>query len=65
VLHLQQRDRETRILAPASDQFVGVFDAFHDAVANPARRAAHHHELVRQAALMAQIRAHALGEATR
>lgn len=65
VLHLQQKDRETRILAPASDQFLGVFTAFHDAVRDPAARAAHHHELVRQAGLMARIRAHALGEEPR
>lgn len=61
VLRLQQRDRETRITAPASDQFLGVFTAFHDAVRDPGLRAAHHHELLRQAALMARIREHALG----
>ena len=61
VLRLEQKDRETRILAPASDQFLGVFTAFHDAVRDPAARPAHHHELVRQAGLMARIRAHALG----
>ncbi|NBM14406.1 Gfo/Idh/MocA family oxidoreductase [Streptomyces sp. GC420] len=65
VLRLQQKDRETRILAPASDQFLGVFTAFHDAVRDPAARAAHHRELVRQAGLMARIRAHALGGGTR
>ncbi|MFH0246472.1 Gfo/Idh/MocA family protein [Streptomyces sp. HK10] len=65
VLRLQQKDRETRILAPASDQFLGVFTAFHDAVRDPAARAAHHHELVRQAGLMARIRAHALGGESR
>ncbi|MEU9078590.1 Gfo/Idh/MocA family protein [Kitasatospora sp. NPDC004745] len=62
VLRLQQRDRETLITAPASDQFLGVFTAFHDAVRDPAARPAHHHELVRQAALMARIREHALGQ---
>ncbi|MFD4552588.1 Gfo/Idh/MocA family protein [Streptomyces sp. NPDC058251] len=62
VLRLQQRDRETRILAPASDQFLGVFTAFHDALRDPAARPAHHHELVRQAALMARIRARAAGK---
>lgn len=61
VLRLHQRDRETRITAPASDQFAGVFSAFHRAIRDPAARAAHHGELVRQAALMARIRAHALG----
>jgi predicted dehydrogenase len=65
VLRLQQKDRETRILAPAADQFLGVFTAFHDAVRDPAARAAHHRELVRQAGLMARIRAHALGRAPR
>ncbi|OAH10956.1 Gfo/Idh/MocA family protein [Streptomyces jeddahensis] len=65
VLRLQQKDRETQILAPASDQFLGVFTAFHDAVRDPAARAAHHHDLVRQAGLMARIRAHALGEEPR
>ncbi|MFC9117631.1 Gfo/Idh/MocA family protein [Streptomyces sp. NPDC052492] len=61
VLRLEQKDRQTRILAPAADQFLGVFTAFHDAVRDPAARAVHHHELVRQAGLMARIRAHALG----
>ncbi|WP_205718750.1 Gfo/Idh/MocA family protein [Actinomadura sp. WMMA1423] len=61
VLRLQQRDRETRIVAPASDQFVGVFTAFHEAIRDPAARPAHHRELVRQADLMARIRSHALG----
>jgi predicted dehydrogenase len=60
VLRLQQKDRETQILAPASDQFLGVFTAFHDAVRDPAARAGHHRDLVRQAGLMAGIRAHAL-----
>jgi len=61
VLRLEQQDRQTRILAPASDQFLGVFTAFHDAVRNPAARAEHHRDLVRQAGLMAGIRTHALG----
>jgi NDP-hexose-3-ketoreductase len=61
VLRLQQKDRESRISAPASDQFLGVFTAFHDAVRDPAARPAHHQELVQQAELMARIRAHALG----
>lgn len=60
VLRLQQKDRETRIVAPASDQFVGVFTAFHEAICDPAARPAHHGELVRQAELMARIRSHAL-----
>lgn len=63
VLRLQQKDRETKILAPASDQFLGVFTAFHDAVHDPAARAVHHRELVRQAGLMSRVRAHALGHA--
>ncbi|MEV1026441.1 Gfo/Idh/MocA family oxidoreductase [Streptomyces sp. NPDC050264] len=61
VLRLQQRDVETKILAPASDQFLGVFEAFHDAVRDPAKRAEHRHDLVRQAALMEQIHASASG----
>lgn len=61
VLWLQQKDRETRIAAPASDQFLGVFNAFHDAVRDPAARPAHHHDLVQQAELMGRIRAHAVG----
>ncbi|XKK61504.1 Gfo/Idh/MocA family oxidoreductase [Streptomyces sp. ARC32] len=61
VLRLEQRDRETRILAPAFDQFLGVFGTFHDAVRDPAARAVHHRDLVRQAGLMAGVRAHALG----
>ncbi|MEV8309206.1 Gfo/Idh/MocA family oxidoreductase [Streptomyces flavidovirens] len=65
VLRLQQKDLETKILAPASDQFLGVFNAFHDAIRDPRARAAHHHELLRQAGLMARIRAHALGQETR
>ncbi|WP_282695385.1 Gfo/Idh/MocA family oxidoreductase [Streptomyces sp. CC208A] len=59
VLRLEQRDRETRIVAPASDQFLGVFSAFHAAVQDASARPAHHRELVRQADLMARIRAHA------
>ncbi|MFC8275577.1 Gfo/Idh/MocA family protein [Streptomyces sp. NPDC057271] len=59
VLRLEQRDRETRIVAPASDQFLGVFSAFHAAVRDAPARPAHHRELVRQADLMARIRAHA------
>ncbi|MDT6987529.1 Gfo/Idh/MocA family protein [Streptomyces lusitanus] len=62
VLRLQQKDRETQILAPAADQFLGVFTTFHDAVRDPAARAEHHGDLVRQAGLMARIRAHALTE---
>ncbi|MBC2869409.1 Gfo/Idh/MocA family protein [Streptomyces mexicanus] len=65
VLRLQQKDRETQILAPASDQFLGVFTTFHDAVRDPAARAEHHGDLVRQAGLMARIRAHALTEGPR
>ncbi|MFF9043625.1 Gfo/Idh/MocA family protein [Streptomyces parvulus] len=60
VLRLEQKDRQTRILAPASDQFVGVFTAFHEAVADPAARPVRHRDLVRQAGLMARIRARAL-----
>ncbi|MEV6840672.1 Gfo/Idh/MocA family oxidoreductase [Streptomyces sp. NPDC051133] len=60
VLRLEQRDRETRIVAPAADQFLGVFRTFHDAVRDPAARTVHHRELVRQATLMSRIRAHAL-----
>ncbi|MFI9808918.1 Gfo/Idh/MocA family protein [Streptomyces sp. NPDC052301] len=60
VLRLEQRDRETRIVAAASDQFLGVFRTFHDAVRDPAARTVHHRELVRQAGLMSRIRAHAL-----
>ncbi|MCQ9134357.1 MULTISPECIES: Gfo/Idh/MocA family oxidoreductase [Streptomyces] len=65
VLRLQQKDRETQLLAPASDQFLGVFTTFHEAVRDPAARAQHHRELVRQARLMEDIRAHALGGRTR
>jgi predicted dehydrogenase len=60
VLRLQQKDRETRIVAVASDQFVGVLTAFFDAVSDPQSRPAHHRAMVRQAELMASIRAHAL-----
>ncbi|MFD4263988.1 Gfo/Idh/MocA family protein [Streptomyces sp. NPDC058534] len=60
VLRLEQKDRQTRILAPASDQFLGVFTAFYEAVADPSGRAVHHRDLVRQARLMARIRARAL-----
>jgi dTDP-3,4-didehydro-2,6-dideoxy-alpha-D-glucose 3-reductase len=60
VLRLQQKDRETRYVAAASDQFVGVFTAFFDAIGDPQKRPAHHSALVRQAELMAQIRSHAL-----
>lgn len=63
VLRLHQKDRETRIAAPASDQFLGVFSAFHEAVRDPSARAAHHRELVRQARLMARIRERALAAA--
>ncbi|MFJ5265751.1 Gfo/Idh/MocA family protein [Streptomyces sp. NPDC088387] len=59
VLRLQQKDRETSMLAPAADQFLGVFDAFHEAVRDPAARAVHREDLVRQATLMAAIRSHA------
>ena len=56
VLRLQQKDRETRYVAPASDQFVGVVSAFLAAIRDPAARPRHHLELVRQAELLAQIR---------
>jgi dTDP-3,4-didehydro-2,6-dideoxy-alpha-D-glucose 3-reductase len=59
VLRLQQKDRETRYVAAASDQFVGVFTAFFNAICDPPSRPAHHGTLVRQAELMAQIRSHA------
>jgi dTDP-3,4-didehydro-2,6-dideoxy-alpha-D-glucose 3-reductase len=59
-LRLQQKDRETRYRAAASDQFVGVFTAFFDAIGDPRSRPVHHSALVRQAELMAQIRSHAL-----
>jgi hypothetical protein len=60
VLRLQQKDRETRYVAAASDQFVGVITAFFDAMRDPRSRPAHHRAMVRQAELMAQIRSHAL-----
>jgi dTDP-3,4-didehydro-2,6-dideoxy-alpha-D-glucose 3-reductase len=60
VLRLQQKDRETRLMAAASDQFVGVMTAFLDAMRDPRSRPAHHHAMVRQAELMAQIRSHAV-----
>jgi predicted dehydrogenase len=60
VLRLQQQDRETRYLAAASDQFVGVFTAFCNSIGDPRSRSAHHLALVRQAELMAQIQSHAL-----
>lgn len=59
VLRLQQKDRETRYLAPASDQFIGVMNAFFEAMRDPQSRPAHHSAMVRQAELMAQIRSHA------
>lgn len=55
VLRLQQKDRETRYVAAASDQFVGVITAFFDAIRDPQLRPAHHRALVQQAELMAQI----------
>lgn len=55
VLRLQQRDRETRIVTVASDQFIGVFTAFFDAVRDPRARPAHHRALVQQGEIMAQI----------
>lgn len=60
VLRLQQKDRETRYVAAAADQFVGVMTAFCDAARDPRSRPAHHRALVRQAELMAQIRSRAL-----
>ncbi|MER5950816.1 Gfo/Idh/MocA family oxidoreductase [Streptomyces sp. NPDC001904] len=59
VLRLQQRDVETKILAPACDQFVNVFETFHDAVRDPGLRAVHRGDLVRQATLMEQVGAFA------
>ncbi|HEY1921072.1 MAG TPA: Gfo/Idh/MocA family oxidoreductase [Streptosporangiaceae bacterium] len=59
VLRLQQKDRETRYVAAASDQFVGVMTAFCTAIGDPSSRPAHHGALVRQAELMAQIRSDA------
>lgn len=63
VLRLQQRDVETTTTMPACDQFVGVFQTFHDAVLDPARRATHRQDMVRQATLMEQIKDHANGAA--
>jgi dTDP-3,4-didehydro-2,6-dideoxy-alpha-D-glucose 3-reductase len=60
VLRLQQKDRETRYVAAASDQFVGVITAFFDAMRDPQSHPAHHSALVRQADLLAQIRSTAL-----
>jgi dTDP-3,4-didehydro-2,6-dideoxy-alpha-D-glucose 3-reductase len=62
VLRLQQKDRETRYVAAASDQFVGVMTAFFDAIRDPQSRPAHHSAMVRQGELMAQIRSHALAQ---
>lgn len=59
VLRLQQRDRETRFLAAASDQFVGVMTAFFDAIGNPSLRQAQHRAMVGQAELMEAIRSRA------
>ncbi|MFZ3597792.1 Gfo/Idh/MocA family protein [Streptomyces sp. BH104] len=63
VLRLQQRDVETKLIAPACDQFVGVFRTFHDAVRDPGQRATHRQDMLRQAALMEQIKEHANGDA--
>jgi NDP-hexose-3-ketoreductase len=60
VLRLQQRDRETRYVAQASDQFVGVITAFFDAIHDPRLRPTQHRALVQQAEIMAQIRSRAL-----
>ncbi len=62
VLRLEQRDRETRYLAPAADQFLGVMTAFHDAIGAPRAHAGHHRDLVRQAGLLAAIRSAALAD---
>lgn len=59
VLRLHQKDRETRFVAAASDQFVGVITTFFDGICDPRLRPAHHRALVQQAELMAQIRAQA------
>jgi NDP-hexose-3-ketoreductase len=59
VLRLQQQDRETRFVAPASDQFVGVFTAFFDAMRDSLSRRAQHGAMVAQAELMEQIRSKA------
>ncbi|MFJ9822156.1 Gfo/Idh/MocA family protein [Streptomyces sp. NPDC101151] len=60
VLRLQQKDRETKYVIAASDQFVGVFNAFSDAIGDPRSRPAHHRAMVRQAEILTQIRSHAL-----
>jgi predicted dehydrogenase len=60
VLRLQQKDRETRYVAAASDQFVGVLTAFFDAMRDPRSHPAHHRAMMRQAELLAQIRSQAL-----
>jgi NDP-hexose-3-ketoreductase len=59
-LRLQQQDRETQYVAPASDQFVGVFNAFFNALLDPRSRAAQHRDLLAQADLLAQIRSRGL-----
>lgn len=59
VLRLQQQDRETRFVAPASDQFVGVITAFFHAMGDPLAHQAHHGAMVRQAELMEEIRSRA------
>lgn len=59
VLRLQQQDRETRFTASAFDQFGGVMNAFFAAITDPGLRLAHHRELVKQAELLARIRAQA------
>jgi len=59
VLRLQQQDRETRFVAPASDQFVGVITAFFDAMRDPLSHQAQHGAMVRQAEVMEQIRSQA------
>jgi NDP-hexose-3-ketoreductase len=59
-LRLQQQDRETRYLAAASDQFVGVFTAFFTTLSDPRARSAQHRALLAQADLLARIRSHAL-----
>ena len=64
VLRLDQRDRETRLQAPASDQFVGVMNAFSAAIEAAGLRSAQHQALVRQAELMAAIRDRALSGPT-
>lgn len=56
VLRLQRKDRETRFMAAASDQFAGVMTAFAGAIGDPSSRQAQHRAMVRQAELMEQIR---------